>query len=135
MEYSAVVHRKLALLDKYLVQLQSQLENVNIEAFKNDWVLQRMAERVLQVMVEIVVDIAERIIAFKDAGPVATAAEAMEKLAELGVIKSAASYTNMVRFRNLIVHQYEEIDPAIVFDIAKNHLNAFRQFRDEIDLA
>ena len=39
----------------------------------------------------------------------------------------------MVRFRNLIVHQYEEVDPEIVFDIAKNKLESFRQFRDEID--
>lgn len=135
MEYNAVVHRKLALLDKYLIQLQSQLENVTIEAFKNDWALQRMTERVLQVMVEVVVDIAERIIALKNTGPAATATEAIEKLVRLGVIKSAKPYANMVKFRNLIVHQYEEIDPELVFDIAKNKLESFRQFRDEIDRA
>jgi len=135
MEYNALVHRKLALLDEYLLQLQSQLRSVDITAFTNDWALQRMTERSLQVMVEVVVDIAERIIARKNAGPTATAAEAMEKLVELGVIRSAKPYTDMVRFRNLIIHQYEEIDPAIVFDIAKNQLNAFRQFRDEIDRA
>lgn len=135
MEYNAVVHRKLALLDEYLIQLQSQLKGVDITAFTNDWVLQRMAERSLQVMVEVVVDIAERIIARKNAGPTATAAEAIGKLVELGVIRSAKPYTDMVRFRNLIIHQYEEIDPAIVFDIAKNQLNAFRQFRNEIDRA
>jgi uncharacterized protein YutE (UPF0331/DUF86 family) len=135
MEYNAVVHRKLALLDEYLIQLQSQLKGVDITAFTNDWVLQRMAERSLQVMAEVVVDIAERIIARKNAGPTATAAEAIGKLVELGVIKSAKPYTDMVRFRNLIIHQYEEIDPAIVFDIAKNQVNAFRQFRNEIDRA
>jgi len=135
MKYNAVVHRKFALLDKYLIELQNQLKDVNIEAFKNDWALQRMTERVLQVMTEVVIDIAERIIAGKNAGPTATAAEAIEKLVELHVIKSAKPYTNMIRFRNLIVHQYEEIDPAIIFNIAKNELNAFRQFRDEIDRA
>jgi len=135
MKYNAVVHRKFALLDKYLIQLQKQLKDVNIEAFKSDWALQRMTERVLQVMTEVVIDIAERIIAGKNAGPVATAAEAIEKLVELRVIKSANPYINMVRFRNLIVHQYEEIDPAIIFNIAKNELDFFRQFRDEIDLA
>jgi uncharacterized protein YutE (UPF0331/DUF86 family) len=135
MEYNAVIHRKLALLDEYLIRLQSRLESVDITAFTNDWALQRMTERSLQVMAEIVVDIAERIIARKNAGPTATAAEATEKLFKLGVIKSAKPYTDMVRFRNLIIHQYEEIDPAIVFDIAKNQLNTFRQFRDEIDRA
>lgn len=135
MKYNAVVHRKFALLDKYLLQLQRELKDVDIEAFKNDWALQRMTERVLQVMVEVVIDIAERIIACKNAGPTATAAEAIEKLVELGAIKTAKPYTDMVRFRNLIIHQYEEIDPTIVFNIAKNQLDAFRQFRDEIDKA
>ena len=135
MEYNAVIHRKFALLDKYLIQLQNELKTVNIETFKNDWAQQRMTERVLQVMVEIVIDVAERIIARKNAGPTATAAEAMEKLVELTVLKSAKPYADMVRFRNLIVHQYEEIDPTIVFNIAKNQIDAFRQFRDEIDKA
>jgi uncharacterized protein YutE (UPF0331/DUF86 family) len=135
MKYNAVIHRKFALLDKYLIQLQNQLKGVNIEAFKNDWALQRMTERVLQVMVEVVIDIAERIIANKGIGPAATAAEAIKKLVELQVLKSAQPYTDMIRFRNLIIHQYEEIDPVIVFNIAKNKLDGFRQFRDEVDRA
>jgi len=135
MKYNAVVHRKFALLDKYLIQLQNQLKDVNLEAFKNDWALQRMTERVLQVMVEVVIDIAERIIANKGVGPAATSAEAIKKLVELQVLKSAQPYTDMIRFRNLIIHQYEEIDPVIVFNIAKNKLDGFRQFRDEVDQA
>ena len=39
-----------------------------------------MVERVLQVMVEIVIDIAERIIALKNAGPVESSAQAIKKL-------------------------------------------------------
>ncbi|MHC4738610.1 MAG: type VII toxin-antitoxin system HepT family RNase toxin [Planctomycetota bacterium] len=133
MGYNGVIQRKLAVLDKYLSRLQHELEDVDIESFKGNWSQQRMAERVLMVCVEIVVDIAERIIALKNAGPAATAAEAVEKLVELKVIKSVQPYINMVKFRNLIVHQYQEIDPEIVFDIAKNKLESFRQFRDEID--
>jgi len=41
----------------------------------------------------------------------------------------------MIRFGNLLIHRYEKIDPAIVFNIAKNQLDAFRRFRDEIDQA
>ena len=60
-------------------------------------------------------------------------AEAIEKLVKLHVLQSTKPYSEMVRFRNLIVHQYEEIDPEIVYGIAKNKLENFRQFRDEID--
>ena len=133
MRYNGVIQRKFALLDKHLLELQKHLKNVDFSHFKDDWASRCMAERALQVMVEIVIDIAERIIALEGAGPVATAAESLERLVDLKVIKSSQPYTNMVRFRNLIVHQYEEIDPEIVYDIAKNRLESFRQFRDEID--
>ena len=135
MKYNGIVQRKLALLDRYLLQLQGNLKDVDLAGFRDNWVMQRMTERVLQVMVELVVDIAERIIAIEKAGPVATSAEAIEKLVAIGVIKSAKPYAEMVRFRNFIVHQYEEIDPAIIFNIAKNRLEDFRLFRDEIDQA
>ena len=133
MQTNGVIQRKLALLDNYLIRLQQQLDDVDSETFKNDWAMQRMAERSLQVMIEVVVDIAERIIALKNAGPVASAAQALEKLVDLKVIKSAQPYTEMIRFRNLIVHQYEEINPDIVYNIATNYLDTFRHFRDEID--
>ena len=92
-----------------------------------------MAERALQVCAEIMIDIAERIIAIKAAGPVATSVEAMRRLVELQVIKSEDPYIKIVGFRNLIVHHYEEIDPEILFDIVKNRIDDFRQFREEID--
>ncbi len=98
-----------------------------------------MAERALQVCAEIVIDIAERIIAIKGAGPVATSVEAVRKLVELQIIESEDPYKRIIRFRNLIVHHnfivhhYGEIDPEILYDIVKNHLDDFRRFRDEID--
>lgn len=133
MKYNGVIQRKFALLDKHLLELQKHLEKVDFSAFRGDWALRCMAERALQVMVEIVIDVAERIIAIEGAGPAATSAEAFEKLQKLGVIKAVLPYSNMIEFRNLIIHQYEEIDPEIVFNIAQKHLDIFRKFRDEID--
>ena len=133
MKYNGVIQRKFALLDKHLIQVQKHLKDVEFSSFKDDYALRCMAERALQVMVEVVIDIAERIIAIENAGPVASAAEAVDRLVELNVLKSSQPYIDMVRFRNLIVHQYEEVDPQIVFNITKNRLDAFRQFRNEID--
>ena len=47
-----------------------------------------MAERALQVATEILIDIAERILALEKAGPAASAAEAIESLVRLQVIQS-----------------------------------------------
>ncbi len=133
MKTNGVIQRKLALLDKHLLNLRNEFNGVSLEDFRESWVLQRMAERVLQVMIEICIDVAERIIALKGAGPAATGSEAIEKLAILGVIQSVEPYVEMVRFRNLIVHQYEEIDPEILYSIVSTKLDDFRRFRDEID--
>lgn len=135
MKYNGVIQRKFALLDRQILELSAHLKDVTFVSFRNDWVLRSMAERALQVMVEIVLDVTERIIALEGAGPSATAAESIEKLVSLKVLRSSQPYVDVVRFRNLIVHQYEEIDPEIVFDVAKNKLDHFRQFRDEIDAA
>ncbi len=133
MKYNGVIQRKFALLDKNFTKLQNRLENVKFIEFKDNWVLHCATERVLQVMVEIVIDVAERIIALNNAGPVSTSAEAIEKLVELKILKSTEPYKTMVKFRNLVVHRYEEIEPEILFNIAKNKLDDFRLFRDEID--
>lgn len=133
MKYNGVIQRKFSLLDQHLLQLQKHLAGVEFSKFKEDYALRCMTERALQVMVEIVIDIAERIIASENAGPVPTAAEAIDRLVDLNVLASSQPYVDMVRFRKLIVHQYEEVDPEIIFSIAKNKLDAFRQFRNEID--
>ena len=92
-----------------------------------------MAERALQVSIEIVIDIAERLIALAGAGPVATAGDAIRKCVDLGYLKSEHPYQAMVRFRNFVVHQYEQIDPEITYTLATQKLSDFRAFRKEID--
>ena len=52
---------------------------------------------------------------------------------QLGVLQAATPYVHMVRFRNLIVHEYEEVDPGLVYAIATKHLAGFARFREEVD--
>ncbi|MCK4378777.1 MAG: DUF86 domain-containing protein [Deltaproteobacteria bacterium] len=133
MRYNGVIQRKLALLDKQVQRLQESLKGISCDEFSQSWEKRSMTERALQVAVEIIIDVAERIIALDGAGPVATAAEAIQSLERLGVLKSQNPYVDMVRFRNLIVYQYEEIDPGLLFNLATERLDDFRKFRDEID--
>jgi len=135
MRYNGVIQRKLALLDKQVQRLRESLKGISCEEFSQSWEKRSMTERALQVAVEIIIDVAERIIALDGAGPVATAAEAIQLLERLGVLESQNPYVDMVRFRNLIVHQYEEIDPGLLYNLATERLDDFRKFRDEIDRA
>ena len=133
MKYNGVIQRKLSLLDDQVVLLQKHLDGISFKEFANSWMLRCMAERALQVAAEIIIDIAERIIALENAGPVPSASAAIEKLVSLGILADSEPYRGMVKFRNLIVHQYEEINPEIVFSLATSRLGDFRKFRDEID--
>ncbi len=135
MEFNGIIQRKLALLDDQVQKLKYHTSGVSYEEFTESWVMRSMTERALQVGTEIMIDIAERIIALKNAGPVASASEAMEKLQYMGIISSVEPYRSMVRLRNLIVHEYEQIDPEILYTIITTKLDDFLQFRNEIDHA
>jgi uncharacterized protein YutE (UPF0331/DUF86 family) len=128
-----VIQRKLALLDGQVQKLKQHTAGLSMDQFKDDWVIRSMSERAVQVCAEIIIDIAERLIAMKHAGPAATASEAIDKLHTLGIIRSVEPYRSMVRLRNLIVHQYEVIDPAILYTVVTEKLDDFLKFRDEID--
>ena len=133
MQLNGVIQRKLALLDGHVSQLESFLNGVAREAFIGNALLRAATERLMQVSVEIVIDIAERIIAIREAGPVESSAAAIDRLVSLGAIQHVEPYRSMVGFRNRLVHEYEVIDPNILFTAATEHLKDFRRFRDEID--
>jgi uncharacterized protein YutE (UPF0331/DUF86 family) len=38
----------------------------------------------------------------------------------------------MAKFRNIIVHQYEEVDAEIVITILKKHLSDFERFKEAV---
>ena len=135
LKWNGVVQRKLALLDQQVMRLETHLQNVTREQFVKDWAMRTVSERAIQVSAEIMIDVAERIIALAGVGPTATAAEAIERLVQMGVLKSPEPYRSMVRMRNLIVHGYDEVNPDVLYDVISGRLGDFRRFRDEIDRA
>jgi uncharacterized protein YutE (UPF0331/DUF86 family) len=133
MKFNGVIERKLALLSDQVLKIQTNIKVTSLEEFENNWILTSAAERAVQISVEIMIDIAERILALEHVGPAAFASDAMKKLELLGAIKSAKTYEQMVKFRNLIVHEYEIIDHKILYEVITNRLNDFKLFQKEID--
>ena len=78
------------------------------------------------------IDISERILALNKQRPLPTAQENIARLQELGIISPRTEYSEMVKFRNFIVHRYEKIDLEIVYGILKNKLFLFREFIHDI---
>jgi uncharacterized protein YutE (UPF0331/DUF86 family) len=83
-------------------------------------------------MIDIVQHIAvkEGLIKFGDI----TSADFFKVLAEKGIVseKNLIKYIQMIKFRNRIVHIYQEVSEDEVIKIIKNNLNDFEEFLKEI---
>ena len=131
MKLNGIIERKLRTIEENIEAIKSwQIES--FQQFSESSLLQKATERALQISIEVMIDISERILALNKLTPEDTSVENMQKLEKLGVIQSANDYADMIRFRNFIVHRYEKVDAEIVYSIIKNKLNLFDKFVEEI---
>ena len=128
---NGVILNKLQALDEVLRELFS-LDGVTTKVLRDDWKTRRAVERDLQVLVEIVVDVCQRIIALGNETPATTSGEAVERCIKNGIISDRDAYRKMVQFRNFVVHRYESVDVEILADVVNNRLSDFEAFRNEI---
>ena len=118
MKYNGIIVKKIEQIEERLLKFQG-LCPLTIHRLQEDFFLKSGIERTLQVCIEAIIDISERIMALEDFSPATTAYNAFKKIEDLGVIKSAEKYKKMVQFRNCIVHRYESIDNASPIDVLK----------------
>ncbi|MCK6626720.1 MAG: DUF86 domain-containing protein [Anaerolineae bacterium] len=128
---NGVILQKLQSLDETLIELRS-LGQISAGQLNDDWRTRRAVERDLQVLVEIVIDICQRLISLAGQTPAVTGVDAIERCIQLGALSDDEAYRQMVRFRNYIVHRYEQVDVTILTDVVNNHLADFDQFRAEV---
>jgi len=131
MEMNGVIERKLRLLEQKLSEIK-EWEITDYSNFKKSSLKINAVERALTVCVEIMIDVSERILAIKKISPRNSSIENFQELEKLNVIRSYDRYADMVRFRNFVVHRYENIDTQILFTIITKKINDFSAFVDEI---
>ncbi len=131
MKYNGIIEHKLRIIEENVENIKSW----GIDSFQKlqeSTLLQNAVERALQVAIEAMIDVAERILALKKIPPRNSVAKSMLKLQELNILADASKYEEMVRFRNYIVHRYENIDLKVIYNIVNKMLPLFHQFVDEI---
>jgi uncharacterized protein YutE (UPF0331/DUF86 family) len=126
-----VIAHKLQTLDETLIELRS-LGQVSAAALSDDWRTRRAVERDLQILVEIVIDVCQRLIALAGQSPAATSADAVARCVQMGALSDDKAYRQMVRFRSFIVHRYQRIDAEILATVVNRQLPDFDRFRNEI---
>ena len=128
-----LILRKLSNLEAYLVQIE-EYRTISLEAYLNDWKTQRIIERTLQMMVETCSDIAGHIIADRKYRVPTGYADTFKVLEENKVLDKtlAESLSKMAKFRNVVVHDYDQVDGKIVIGILRKYLPDFSSFKDAV---
>jgi len=125
--------RKLARIDTYLSQVR-EFSKISENEYKKNWKTQRIVERTLQILVEECIDIANHIISDEGLRLPVGYGDAFQILMENKIMnkKLSATMEKMAKFRNVIIHQYEKIDPAIVVSILRRDLDDFEKYKKAI---
>ena len=119
-----VIRKRLRLLEGYLKKLRRIQASTDRETFLADSDRQDIAERNLQLAIEAVLDIGQHIIASSGWKPAEEYADVFAILGAHGILgkELLGRVQGMAGFRNLLVHEYAEVDHAQVFDVLQDHL-------------
>lgn len=128
-----LIGRKLAEVDIYLNQVR-EFSKVSVPGYRSDWRTQRIVERTLQILIEVCIDIANHIISDQGMRLPTGYVDTFAVLGENRVLSKSLSRTmeKMTKFRNVVVHQYEKIDPSIVVSILHKNLDDFEKYKRAI---
>lgn len=114
--------KKLARIEQCVTELRTRAD---LDLIATDIVMQRFAEHTLQVAIQASLDVASHIVSDERLGEPRTNHELFDLLARGSWIAatSVAPLRAMVGFRNVLVHEYDTVDLAIVRDVAEHHLD------------
>ena len=128
-----LILRKMADLETYFNQL-SEYSNLTVKEYGEEWKVQRIVERTLQMMIENCLDIAGHIISDGGYRIPNNYADTFRVLYENNILGKElfATMGKMTKFRNIIVHDYDKVDTEVVIAILKKDLNDFVGYKNTI---
>lgn len=109
-------------------------QDIDWQTFVQDNRSRRFVERVLQILVEAMIDLGQHIIADEGFREPATYRDVFKVLTENGVLRpeSLSVFEKIASFRNVLVHHYEKIDDSIVYGVFKKHVQDAEDFLGQV---
>jgi uncharacterized protein YutE (UPF0331/DUF86 family) len=118
-----IIRRRLQRFGEYLTILE-RFQRYDLEAFLSDPEHYGSAERFLQLAIEASLDMGSHVIADENLGSVEQSRDIPRRFREHGRISEDLEqrWIRMIGFRNILVHEYLEVDRNIVHDVVQNRL-------------
>ncbi|WP_322802029.1 type VII toxin-antitoxin system HepT family RNase toxin [Thermoflexus sp.] len=125
-----VLQRRLRKLDEYL-EILRRLRRYHFEEFIQDPERYGSAERFLQLAIEALLDMGNHVIADLGLGEVRWYSDIPAILAERAGLEPELKekWIRMIGFRNILVHEYMEVDRRIVYEILQTGLEDLERLR------
>jgi len=123
------IENKISSAKKYLTILK-RYRGFAKEKIRSNTDIRGAVERYLYLAVQSVIDLAEAVIAHNDFRKPTTMSEAFYILNEEKIIpdKLTEKLVRMVGFRNVLAHDYEDVDYDIVCDVLQKGLDDIEVF-------
>lgn len=124
-----VIENKISSIQKYLKILEGY-KKYSRKELEDDLNIKGAVERYLYLVTQAAIDLADAVISFKNLRKPTTLSESFQILNEENIIPSELTkkLIRMTGFRNIIAHDYEDLNYDIVYDVLHNRLKDIEEF-------
>lgn len=130
---AAVIAEKLEQIEQYHGELRTK-QDVSREEFLTNITEQRAVERMFENAIQACIDLCKHIASedFEYEGD--SSKEAVTILANHGLIddETASTLTDAVGFRNILAHEYGDVQPEQVYTYLQEELTLYETFSQQI---
>lgn len=129
-----LIRRKLSRLNMYLDKLEP-ISKHTFNEYLSDFYLKSSTERLIQLIVECASDINSHTVVEKRQRPPKDYASSFLKAAEVGLISRelANKLKGSAGMRNIIVHEYMDIDDEKVYGVIPQAISDYRDYIKQVD--
>ena len=123
--------KKLRAFERALAELRS-VGHLAPAGLAADWQLQRAVERDVLILVDVVVELTQRVAGGAGKARLPSAADAISRCVRLGALSAEVNYVTLVRLASFPAYRYEAIEGEMLATIVNEQLGDFGRFHDEM---
>lgn len=125
--------KKITIIRNCIKNLE-ELANLKPKEFVSDFIYYDSAKYNLQIAIEAMIDIGNHIISRSGLDSPKTYADTFEILGKYNIlpIDMVNTYKQMAKFRNRIVHFYDDVNEEEIYSILQNNLIDFKKYINSI---